>query len=1472
MADELGRVQLEVAVDLATLQTQLQQVRTEVEKLPDISLGLKVDTQGVTNQLNTITRQFQKRADFKVGVTYTSLTNAALAAQQLKADLDALNARKDNVSIELNLDTLNRQVSNVDALLEDLRDARPIQLRIDTGLIDDAAAGVDRLLEQLRETRPILLRADTGNVEEVVQSAAKTLAELRSLPPVLLRFDPSAVSAAVDAVNDAINTLRQQAPIPIRFDTKQVSGAAAAVEDALDVLRRQEAIPLKFDLGPLRAAIAAVDDTIDTLKKQEAIRLPVDLLLEPARAELAAFRKEASVPVPVRLELQAGTAKQEADALSKTLTSTAAQLPIDLLVDGARADLSQLRTEVSRPASVPLTADAAKANSVLAAFRKAAASALQIPLSAVTAQAEKAVQALRGKLSDPLPLQVAADTSDATTKLEALQAQLNELVGQTYKVQVQVEQTGLSPEELQRRVREAMAGGLSENLIRGTSNIGGIEQAAATAAQASILRDELLQRINAPRRTGEQDFGNRGLRQFLEATGGVPEGITSKSVRADLQAASRERLQGLPDQQLLDLAQTLRDINAKLGPIGGAGGAGAGGGPQRGFLDQIARMMLMMAGLDAATIQQQVQQQRALPSGIPDPWNYTGGPLPFRPAQRPEGTPLLTGVNPVERTLLRDPALRDPRRLLGPDGGLDQPRRFAERLRANEQRNAARFQEQRLASDLANNAARSQRLLPSGLDRDLQDILRNAANAFVDQLRRQLNAAIRQVQVQDLGPTTPAELGGFAGPAGLLPDSTAAGRAAAQFRADRTQAARARSAAREQFLREVPLLPPAIGNFDTRRREDTVRRAQELVDRGQLQPRRGETPVQTLQREETRRGAAQFRLEQRRFRDSQQAAAARVREERRIDAVIERERQAEQRRVEARQAAGARRRGDAVSNAIIGGAFPALFGQGLGASAGGAIGGAAGSLLLPGAGGFAGSLIGTALGAQVDASVGKLDTLAKALGDPIEQFSALQEAALLSSRAVEKNVQALIKAGEAEEAAARIRQDLIERFGTENPLGGAPDELSRKLAEVGVAMAQLAAGPLAELAEGIRKFIVITGFVFGDRRPTRATPGQQEQAQTALDQAQARSRRLFSTRFEQAARGGSPDTARNRERAIRLQLDQLQLQYEQAFRAARPEDRLGLSRQNTLQEQELRSSLRREQRQNRLALEDATIAGGRQIEDAQRSLATAQQLDGLVKLKDQGARAVIESRARIDELLTNRQRAFEDVERLRANNADQSQIVAAEDRFKVAGLEASTGVLRERDTLGQLRENLNEEVRGLFEAQTQGNRAFRDAAKAARRSEEDLSTGLTSARGSAEGVNKYIDPAIRAQRQFAAGQNLDAEVRAVSEQLGVGTPTFRGTLAEQNAQKAEFISAGRSEQRAGEDMGEATAKLAEQTEGLVKINEQLAAKLESLSAVNEALTKSTATLANKDWRVVVNVDSGAVSGDAFRSLQAATSP
>jgi hypothetical protein len=176
------------------------------------------------------------------------------------------------------------------------------------------------------------------------------------------------------------------------------------------------------------------------------------------------------------------------------------------------------------------------------------------------------------------------------------------------------------------------------------------------------------------------------------------------------------------------------------------------------------------------------------------------------------------------------------------------------------------------------------------------------------------------------------------------------------------------------------------------------------------------------------------------------------------------------------RAARNRRLTEAGSNALIGGAFPALFGQGLGASLGGLIGGGAGGLV-GGQFGFGLSLVGTALGSQFDLATQKLQSLGDSLSNPVRQFSALAEAGVLSSKGLERQIEALISTGREAEAAALIQQDLAKTYGdlsVARELTAASDDLNRAWSKLQISAVGLAAVPLADLlnsaAEGVSTF------------------------------------------------------------------------------------------------------------------------------------------------------------------------------------------------------------------------------------------------------------------------------------------------------------------------------------------------------------------------------------------------------------------
>ena len=160
---------------------------------------------------------------------------------------------------------------------------------------------------------------------------------------------------------------------------------------------------------------------------------------------------------------------------------------------------------------------------------------------------------------------------------------------------------------------------------------------------------------------------------------------------------------------------------------------------------------------------------------------------------------------------------------------------------------------------------------------------------------------------------------------------------------------------------------------------------------------------------------------------------------------------------------------DAVSSGIIGFGFPLLFGQGLGAAAGGGFGGALGGLA-GGGFGFGLSIIGTAVGAQLDIIINKSKDLASALSDPIASFDLLKQNSQLSSRGTERYIEALIKVGREGEAAALIQQDLSDTYGnldSARALARAQDDLARSWTQLSSGIAGLIVPGLAEYLQGV---------------------------------------------------------------------------------------------------------------------------------------------------------------------------------------------------------------------------------------------------------------------------------------------------------------------------------------------------------------------------------------------------------------------
>lgn len=168
-----------------------------------------------------------------------------------------------------------------------------------------------------------------------------------------------------------------------------------------------------------------------------------------------------------------------------------------------------------------------------------------------------------------------------------------------------------------------------------------------------------------------------------------------------------------------------------------------------------------------------------------------------------------------------------------------------------------------------------------------------------------------------------------------------------------------------------------------------------------------------------------------------------------------------------------RRSGQAVGEGLIGGAFPLLFGQGAGAAAGGGLGGFLGGMA-GGTLGFGLSLAGTAIGSQVDALMQATQDTGNMLRDLVGNFEQIKESGLLASRSQEKLIGNQLEAGNKTAAYAIIQDELNRKLGVDGAAklreaADAGDRLKRAMADLGVQIQLLVAGPLTDILNSIAK-------------------------------------------------------------------------------------------------------------------------------------------------------------------------------------------------------------------------------------------------------------------------------------------------------------------------------------------------------------------------------------------------------------------
>ena len=174
---------------------------------------------------------------------------------------------------------------------------------------------------------------------------------------------------------------------------------------------------------------------------------------------------------------------------------------------------------------------------------------------------------------------------------------------------------------------------------------------------------------------------------------------------------------------------------------------------------------------------------------------------------------------------------------------------------------------------------------------------------------------------------------------------------------------------------------------------------------------------------------------------------------------------------------------DAAGSAIIGGAFPLLFGQGAGAAFGGAAGGAAGGLI-GGQFGFGLSLVGTQLGVLVDQLIGKAANLGQALNTLTADIDAVIAASGKSNTKFAESIKALEDAGLKNTALELATRQLALTVGSDGvealkTFGTDTERLSNAFSR---AMSQMAAsvaafinsvGAVKGILEGVERAVLI---------------------------------------------------------------------------------------------------------------------------------------------------------------------------------------------------------------------------------------------------------------------------------------------------------------------------------------------------------------------------------------------------------------
>ena len=578
-----------------------------------------------------------------------------------------------------------------------------------------------------------------------------------------------------------------------------------------------------------------------------------------------------------------------------------------------------------------------------------------------------------------------------------------------------------------------------------------------------------------------------------------------------------------------------------------------------------------------------------------------------------------------------------------------------------------------------------------------------------------------------------------------------------------------------------------------------------------------------------------------------------------------------------------RRRQDIISNVAIGAGFPLLFGQGAGAAAGGALGGGLGGAL-GGTAGFAGSIVGTALGQAFDTALQKAQTLAVGLQDPIKNFDALKEAALLSSAPLEKQVQSLIDAGRTAEAYAIIQADLAQTFGSAEgakEYQKAVDNLNREWSIATTRLANFVAGPLADFLQKISGgAAVVTGGITQNQTAQQAAQRPLARADLAAGLTRAGSvltllgltgaasgigavpglgaaalgtglvagGQALGAQDDKAQRDAifaSIAALKERARARKLDLDIQKLSNQETLASIRGNEVEAATLKKRTAELERQRALQTNQPLVDVQRIDADIIKA----DAER-LKAQQSLDKSLFDEFQKRQQIERSIANATQLLGTQQGvqrdALQTIQQITASITEARQKEAAIgfqiDQARVGGREEEARVLVE-----QQRTAAAETRQKFFE----GALALRDAGESIRKNLTESVQSLQSLR--LQNL-QFLSPSQRADTL----RQLEADVKQAAKERGF-MPRFTGSRQEQLAQKAAFVDFARQERALQKAISQGN-------EALIKVNEALSTQFTDLNGQLAANAAATAALAQKEWVVSVNVVNQAGGSSTVNTL------